>query len=72
MKNLASAAKGSGVSVPSASRLNTGHWRGSEECVKNTKNRCFGSTERSTTRHRYPHLNDATGRPSEEQDVNTT
>lgn len=34
MKNLASAAKGSGVSVPSASRLNTGHWRESGERVK--------------------------------------
>lgn len=31
VKNLASAAKGSGVSVLSASRLNTGHWRAREE-----------------------------------------
>ena len=27
MKNLASAANGSGVSPPSGSRLNEGHWR---------------------------------------------
>lgn len=34
MKNLASAANGSGVSVPSASRLNTGHWREEKLMVK--------------------------------------
>lgn len=34
VKNLASAANGSGVSVPSASRLNVGHWREGKHTLK--------------------------------------